>query len=122
MPVRYAAYIRKSQEDSKRQVLSLPSQLAECENLAAQLGVTITEVIEESHSAWHPGRPKFDKLMARVNKGEISGVIAWHPNRLSRNEVDAGTVCYLIRQGCLDVRFCSYSFEPSAEGIMMLQN
>ncbi len=50
------------------------------------------------------------------------GIIAWHPDRLSRNEIDASTITYLVRTGVIHgLKFGSYNFDNSPEGIMMLQ-
>jgi DNA invertase Pin-like site-specific DNA recombinase len=58
-----------------------------------------------------------------IRNGERAGLIAWHPDRLSRNEVDASTLTYLLRTGELeDLKFATYHFENnSPEGIWMLQ-
>ncbi|MGH9857309.1 MAG: recombinase family protein, partial [Acidobacteriota bacterium] len=48
-------------------------------------------------------------------------IVAWHPNRLSRNEKDSAEVTYRLRGPLKDLKFCSYNFDNSAEGIMMLQ-
>src|SRR6266511_2978440 len=43
-------------------------------------------------------------------------------DRLSRNEEDAAKLTYRVRKGIIkDLRFCSYHFVNSPEGIMMLQ-
>jgi len=80
-------------------------------------------VIEERHSAFLPNnRPAFAAMIERIRKGEAQGIVAWHPDRLSRNEIDAATLTYMIRTGELqDLKFGSYHFVNSPEGIMMLQ-
>ena len=61
-------------------------------------------------------------MIRRIRIGETQGIIAWHPDRLSRNEIDASTMTYLIRTGVIhDLKFGSYNFDNSPEGIMMLQ-
>jgi len=61
-------------------------------------------------------------MIKRIQNGEASGIIAWHPDRLSRNEIDASTITYLVRTGIIaDLKFGSYNFDNSPEGIMMLQ-
>ncbi|MDP2630348.1 MAG: recombinase family protein, partial [Candidatus Uhrbacteria bacterium] len=55
-------------------------------------------------------------------KGEAQGIIAWHPDRLARNPMDAAQIIYLLDIGKLkDLKFCSYYFDNSPEGKMMLQ-
>jgi site-specific DNA recombinase len=81
------------------------------------------EVLEEKHSAFKPyNRPVFADMIKRIRKGEANGIIAWHPDRLSRNEIDASTITYLVRTDVIkDLKFGSYNFDNSPEGIMMLQ-
>jgi site-specific DNA recombinase len=79
--------------------------------------------LEEKHSAFKPyNRPVFEEMIRRIKSGEAVGIIAWHPDRLSRNEIDASTITYLVRTGVIhDLKFGSYNFDNSPEGIMMLQ-
>jgi DNA invertase Pin-like site-specific DNA recombinase len=61
-------------------------------------------------------------MIERIKKGEAQGIIAWHPDRLSRNEIDAGTITYMLRTSEIkDLKFASYNFDNSPEGILMLQ-
>ena len=56
-------------------------------------------------------------MLDRVERGEADGVLAWHPDRLSRNSVDAGRIIWLIDTGAVKaLRFPTYFFEPSAHG------
>lgn len=123
MSLRYAVYARKSQEDEGRQVQSIENQLEENERFAAREGLAIVETIFESKSAWEPdNRPEFARLIKMVERGQIDGIVAWHPDRLSRNETDGAIITRLLRRGRLkDLRFASYHFVNSPEGIMMLQ-
>lgn len=119
--LKYFIYARKSSEGDERQALSIPSQKDEALKLFGNLEVV--EVIEEKHSAFTPhNRPAFTSMIQRIRDGEAQGIIAWHPDRLSRNEVDAAILTYMLRTGeLLDLKFGSYSFDNSPEGIMMLQ-
>ena len=118
---KYFAYVRKSTEGEERQALSISSQMDKVKEFFSALD--IVEVLEEKHSAFKPyNRPVFEDMIKRIRKGEASGIIAWHPDRLSRNEIDASTITYLVRTGVInDLKFGSYSFDNSPEGIMMLQ-
>ena len=120
--IRYFAYVRKSSEDKERQTLSIPAQIDEIKKHFSDL--TIVDVIREERSAFKPfNRPEFDKLIDRIRKGEAEGIIAWHPDRLSRNEIDASTITYMLRTGqIVDLKFGSFYFQNTPEGIWMLQN
>lgn len=121
---RYAIYIRKSTDDADKQVRSLEDQLAECQKLAQDLGVIILKdnVIEESETAKIAGvRPKFRELLDRIIAGELDGIIAWHPNRLSRNMLEAGEIIDLLDRGVIkDLKFPSHTFVNDASGKMLL--
>ena len=119
--IKYFAYVRKSTEGEERQALSIDSQKDKAKEFFKSLDVV--EILEERHSAFSPcSRPVFEEMIRRIKRGEAQGIIAWHPDRLSRNEIDASTITYLVRTGVIaDLKFGSYNFDNSPEGIMMLQ-
>lgn len=118
--LRYIAYVRKSSEDKEKQELSHVSQI---ENIKEQFGhLNIVKWMEaESRSAFTPGRPIFNEMIELIESGYADAIVAWHPNRLSRNEIDSSQITYLLRSKLKDLKFCSYTFDNSAEGIMFLQ-
>ncbi len=122
MKYKYIAYIRKSSESKEKQALSIQSQRDKLKSEFPNLD--IIEWVEEEKSAFKPyNRPKFANMMEKIHEGKIDGIIAWHPDRLSRNEIDAGNITYALRSGVLkDLKFASYNFTISPEGIQQLQN
>ena len=119
--LRYILYVRKSTEDEEKQVLSKDAQIDKCNEQFKNLN--IIDTLDESKSAFEPDkREVFKNILEMIDNGEVDGIIAWHPDRLSRNEVDASSITWRIRQGKLkDLKFASFSFENSPEGIMMMQ-
>lgn len=117
----YALYVRKSTESEERQVLSIEAQVRKARQLFPD--IQILEVYEDHKTAFTPGvRTRFLELLAAIDKGLICGIIAWHPDRLSRNEKDAAEITYRVRTGSIrELKFCSYDFTNTPEGIMMLQ-
>ncbi len=118
--IRYIAYVRKSEERKERQELSHPAQIVEIKQRFSDLNI-IKWMEPESKSAFTPGRPIFNQMLDMIERGEADGIIAWHPNRIARNEYDAARVTYDLRGPLKDLKFCSYNFDNSPEGIMMLQ-
>src|SRR5690349_12741928 len=118
----YGLLARKSLEAEERQVLSIDTQIRQGAEMFPNL--CIKKIYQERGSAFEPGRRSavFAELLADIDAGHIKGVIAWHPDRLSRNEEDAAKITYRLRKGVIqDLKFCSFHFDNSPEGIMMLQ-
>jgi DNA invertase Pin-like site-specific DNA recombinase len=121
--LRYIAYARKSTEEDERQALSISSQK---DNIYKRFGkeLNIIDCLEESMSASEPyKRPVLQKILDMIDRGEADGIVAWHADRLSRNEIDASAISYRIRKGVIkDLKLVSgITFENTPDGIMMLQ-
>jgi len=118
--IKYFAYVRKSSEGQERQALSIPAQKEKINKMFPSLNI---EFIEEEKSAFKPyNRPGLESMLQRMEKGERNGLIAYHPDRLSRNEIDASAITYRVRKGFIfDLKFATYHFENNPEGIWMLQ-
>lgn len=122
---RFVIYLRKSTDDEQKQVRSLDDQRDECIRLARDaLKVTLREedIFEESASAKVSGnRPIFDDILQGFRTGKYHGLIAWSPDRISRNMKEAGEVIEIIdREYIQTLSFCTYQFENSPNGKMML--
>jgi site-specific DNA recombinase len=117
--LRYIAYIRKSEERKERQELSHKAQVRKIKEQFP--GLKVVKWFEESKSAFKPGRPLFKEMMGMIESGEAEGIVSYHPNRCSRNEIDSAEITYALRGKLKDLKFCTYTFENSAEGIMWLQ-
>ncbi len=120
--LRYFIYCRKSQESEDRQAVSIASQKSEIlKKFGADQSVKIIDTFEESMSAKSPGRPIFESMLERIENGEADGVLSWHPDRLSRNSVDAGKIIYLLDLKLIkDLQFAAYTFINTPEGKLML--
>jgi site-specific DNA recombinase len=120
--MRYFLYCRKSSETEDRQVQSLESQQRELmRRFGGADAIEIVEILEESKSAQSLGRPVFNAMMARIEKGEARGIIAWAPDRLARNSMDGGRIIYSLDQGVLrDLKFATYTYENNSQGKFML--
>ena len=122
-PANYFLYVRKSSESEEKQVMSIEAQIVELEQYAKREGYKITERFIESKSAKTPGRIEFNKMIEKIYASkEPVGIIAWHPDRLARNSVDGGQIVYLIDiQKVVALKFPTFWFEPTPQGLFMLQ-
>ena len=84
--LRYVLYIRKSPEDDKAQAKSLEDQIADCLSYAKIKGLVVVNTIQESAQAKKSkNRPLFTQTLKDISKNKYDGILAWHPDRLSRN-------------------------------------
>ena len=118
---KFFIYTRKSTDTEDRQVRSIADQLAELRELAKKKQLEIVDVFVEKQTAKIPGRPIFGDMIARIEKGEASGILAWHPDRLARNSVDGGKVIYLVDTAKItDLKFPTFWFDSTPQGKFML--
>ena len=117
----YFLYIRKSTDEDDRQVLSLEAQEVELNEFATREHLHILDTFRESQTAKQPGRPLFNEMLARVERGEAEGILAWHPDRLARNSVDGGRIIFLVDSGKIkSLKSPTFWFEPTPQGKFML--
>ena len=70
--IKYFLYARKSTDEEDRQITSIADQIREMKKLAHDRGLNIIEIFEESKSAKNVGRPVFNEMLRRINKGEAT--------------------------------------------------
>ena len=124
--VKYALYARKSTTSEDRQASSIPDQIRDCmERVVAadeSNPLNVIKVYQESFSAKVADtRDEFKAMIRDIELGHIDGVIAWHPDRLSRNMKEAGTIIDLVDRGLIrDLKFATFTFENTPAGKMLL--
>ena len=118
---KFFLYARKSTDVEDKQVRSIEDQIAELRAFAEKENLEIVDVFIEKQSAKIPGRPIFNEMIKRIEKGGANGILAWHPDRLARNSVDGGKIIYLIDCGRIaTLKFPQFWFEPTPQGKFML--
>ncbi len=117
---KYFLYARKSTDVEDKQVLSIEAQLAELRELVKRENLNIIEEFVEKRSAKVPGRPIFNEMISRIQKGEAQGIVCWKIDRLSRNPVDSGKIQWLLQQGIIQhIQTHSQSHYPNDNVLMM---
>ena len=99
--IKYAEYERKSTEGEDRQILSIESQRRDNLSRITKGGLNVVAQYSEAKSAKKPGREEFNKMMSRIESGDIQGIICWALDRLARNPVDAGRIQWALQTGML---------------------
>lgn len=109
-----AVYVRIS-SDPKGERAGVMRQRADCERLAADLGVTDVRLYEDNDVSAFSGteRPAFTRMLADVADGQVSTVIVWAVDRLYRRLTDlerivsvldgAGVAVHAVKSGDIDL-------------------
>lgn len=122
--IKYCLYARKSTETEERQILSIDSQIKEMLQIAEKDGLEVAEIRRESHSAKNSSeRPIFNSIIDDIRAGKFNGVMAWAPDRLSRNAGDLGTLVDLMDQKLLiEIRTYGQRFinSPNEKFLLMI--
>jgi site-specific DNA recombinase len=88
--------------------------------LARRENKFVYDLIEESMTAKEPGRPKFNKMLDRIEAGEADGILVWDIERLFRNPVDEGRVRWMLQRGVIkSVRTMQREYFPCDAGLFM---
>jgi site-specific DNA recombinase len=120
----YGSYCRKSTESEDRQVLSLDSQSDKAQEIAKALGAKIPEVhiYSESKSAKVAyNRSQFAAMLRAIEGKEMNAIIVWHPDRLSRNAMDAALLIDLMdREKLIEIVTPSQTFRNTPMDKFML--
>ena len=95
---KYCLYVRKSTDSEDKQVASIESQVRELKKIAKRDNLRIVETFSESRSAKCTGRPLFDEMIKKIQKGKAQGIICWAVDRLSRNPEDFGKIQGMLQR------------------------
>ncbi|MDE1945604.1 MAG: recombinase family protein [Patescibacteria group bacterium] len=122
--VKYVLYARKSTESDEKQALSIDSQVKEMLAIAERENLEIVDVRREAHSAKDSGqRPVFKEILEDIHRQRFNGILVWHPDRLSRNAGDLGSLVDLMDQNLLaQIRTYGQTFtnNPNEKFLLMI--
>ena len=62
-------------------------------------------------------------MLERIANGEADGILAWLPDRLSRNSIDSGQIIYMLDENKItDLKFPHFWFQNTPQDKYMLAN
>jgi len=116
-------YLRRSQDRTDRQVLSLEAQRHELEIMIERYNLDPIWISPESRSAHEIGRPYFGEMMKGIESGAVKYIATWEASRLARNALDGGTIIHMMQTGRISEIFTGSKVyhADSAEDQFMLQ-
>jgi site-specific DNA recombinase len=118
--LKYFIYCRKSTEDEDRQMLSIDAQLSELEGIVKRENITVVNIFKETMSAKGPGRPVFNEMLRRIERGEANAIVCWKLDRLARNFDDGGKIIGLLQRGVIqEIRGFEKVYLP-ADNVLMI--
>ena len=122
--LKYCLYARKSTEQDEKQALSIASQTKEMLTIAEKENLDIIDIRREAHSAKDSGqRPVFKEILEDIRNKRFNGILVWHPDRLSRNAGDLGSLVDMMDQKLLvQIRTYGQTFTntPSEKFLLMI--
>lgn len=124
----WIGYARKSTDTEDKQVHSIDDQKdmirKHYENLPIEEKQNLPlMMLDESRSAFSVGRPIFKQMMTMAQEGQVHGVIAVQPSRISRNHYDTGAFIHTLVEGkiaCLDTTLGKRYTKKDTSDIFML--
>lgn len=100
--ITYFQYARKSSEEEGRQSLSIDGQLKDNLQIIMRNNLTVIDTITDEASAAIPfNRVGYTDMIRRIKKGEASGIVVWHVDRLIRNPLEEGEFKWLLQTGII---------------------
>lgn len=115
------AYCRKSEEDRKKQILSLGDQVNECNELIENNDlILVAPHFQEEKSAKIPGkRVEFYKMLDILKSGKAGVCVCWAASRLARNLLDGSEILNLVQNKGLRI-ITPYTTYDSSNWFMLL--
>ena len=98
--MKYLNYARRSSEDKKRQIQSIPDQLEWADRKKEEMNLEIIASFQDTKTGTKPGREGFNEMMQFIEDSpEPLGILCWKMDRLARNPIDEGALKYAFMRG-----------------------
>lgn len=115
-----AIYCRVSTAKQEDDGTSLGSQEAACRAYASEQGYGVAAVYRETHTGADLfERPRLTELRETVRRGEVSILIAYALDRLSRNQAHLGLILSEAEHANASVQFVTERLEDTPEGRLL---
>lgn len=112
-----AIYARVSTDDQALHGFSLTDQVHSCRERLTAMGITeLREYIDDGYSGEFLERPALARLRLALTRREISHVMIYDPDRLSRNLVNQLILADEIEQAGAKLLFITGDYNSSPEG------
>lgn len=119
--LKYAIYVRKSDDDKSVTEKSIREQLEEVQTVVDREKLSVVKTFEESKSAKKPNnRPLYSEMIGMIEKGEIDAIVCYNVNRLVRNMEEGGKLVQLLIDGVIKEIRTPYGVHKSGENIISL--
>ena len=120
--MKFFLYCRKSTDREDRQILSTDAQKRLLLEHAERQGLTVVDLYVENQTAYKTGRPLFNAMLERLQRGEADGVLTYHLTRLARNSYDGGRLIYMMDEGTIrQIATQEKAYINSADDKFMMQ-
>jgi site-specific DNA recombinase len=120
--MRFFVYCRKSTDREDRQILSTEAQKRLLLEHAQRQGFSVVAIYVENQSAYKAGRPQFNEMLQRLERGEADGILTYHLTRLARNSYDGGRLIYMMDEGTIQqIATHEKAYVNSADDKFMMQ-
>lgn len=119
--LKYAIYVRKSDDDKSVTEKSIREQLEEVQAVVDREHLNIAKTFEESKSAKKPNnRPLYREMISMIENGEIDAIVCYHINRLARNMEEGGKLVQLLIDGTIKEIRTPYGVHKSGDNIIAI--
>lgn len=86
--------------------LGVERQRKDCTDLANRLGWAVADTYTDNDISAFTGkrRPEYERLLADINHGKITGLVTWHPDRLNRSPLELERLIGVLERNGVSVQ------------------